>query len=81
MAQTERIVIHIDQREYKVEQQSMTGAQLRQVPTPAIASDLDLWEEVPGSPDQPVGGDTVITLRDGMHFFTVPATITPGVSP
>jgi hypothetical protein len=55
--------IHVDRHQFKVEQTSMTGAELRQLPSPAIGGDYDLYREV---------------LKDGMHFFSVQRHITPG---
>ena len=74
-----RITIHIDRAEFKVTAESMTGAELRDLPTPAIGQDRDLYLEVPGpGDDQLIGDADVVKLKDGMHFFTTPRVITPG---
>jgi hypothetical protein len=63
--------IHIDGKEYKVEQESVTGAQLK-----AIAgkdAQYQLFEEGTGhDEDKPIGDATSVTLKNGMHFYTVP---------
>ncbi len=71
-------VIFIDKVQFKVPESRLPGAQLRQLPTPPIGPDRDLYEEVPGGEDLPVGDDQAVELKDGMHFFTTPHSITPG---
>jgi hypothetical protein len=76
----DKVTIHIDKEVFKVEQSSMTGAELRQLPTPAIGPERDLFLVVPGPTDDiRVENEQEIGLKDGMHFFTAPSTITPGV--
>jgi hypothetical protein len=70
--------IHVDRHQFKVEQTSMTGAELRQLPSPAIGGDYDLYREVPGGEDVLVGDNDSVELKDGMHFFSVQRHITPG---
>jgi len=70
--------IHIDHSMYKVEGSAITGAQLRQLPTPAIGPDMDLWQDVPGSNDIRIEDSDTVALKNGMHFFTAPAVIAPG---
>lgn len=72
------VTIHIDKKEFKLSESAMTGAQLRALPTPPIGPDRDLYEEVPGEEDILIESATVVTLRDGMHFFTAPHSINPG---
>jgi len=74
----EEQVIHIDRREFKVPGPTITGAQLRQLPSPPIGPDFDLYEEVPGGEDKLIEDDTVVELKNGLHFFSVPKTINPG---
>jgi mannose-6-phosphate isomerase class I len=74
-----KIVIHIDNSEFKVEATALTGAQIRALPTPAIGQDRDLYLEVPGpGDDQLIADDQRVELKNGMHFFTTPRVITPG---
>jgi hypothetical protein len=70
--------IIIDRKEYPVDQATMTGAELRQVPTPAIADEYDLYEEVPGDEDKLIENGDTVDLKPGMHFHSVEKHITPG---
>jgi hypothetical protein len=78
MTDNHEIEIHIDKMAYKVESQSLTGAQLRDIPKPPIGSQYDLYEEVPGGTDILVNSAVSYALHNGMHFFTAPSTINPG---
>jgi len=70
--------IQIDRVHYTVTQNSMTGAQLRAVPDPDIASDRDLFEVVPGHPDRKIDHTDTVAIDSGKRFFTAPAHINPG---
>jgi hypothetical protein len=70
--------IQIDRIHYVVEMKEMTGTQIRDVPSPPIGPDRDLFEVVPGGSDPKIGNDTVVKIRDGLRFFTAPAHINPG---
>ncbi len=72
------VVIFIDKQQFKVDAGSLTGERLRELPKPPIGPDRDLYEEVPGGEDILVGDDQSVTLKNGMHFFTTPHSITPG---
>lgn len=75
-----KVTIHIDKDTFKVDQTSMIGTELRALPTPPIGSDRDVFEVVPGPADDIlIGNDQAVELKDGMHFFTAPSTINPGV--
>jgi hypothetical protein len=75
-----KVTIHIDKDTFQVDEASMTGRELRALPTPPIGPDRDLFEVVPGPGDDLlIGDDQVVELKDGMHFFTAPSTINPGV--
>ena len=77
----EKITIHIDKDVFHVQQTSMTGAELRQLPSPPIGSDRDLFEVVPGPADDiRISDDQSVELHNGEHFFTAPSTINPGVN-
>lgn len=73
-----RYTILIDRAEYVITQSEMTGAQIRQVPPTPIGSDRDLYEVVPGHPDLKIGDTDIVEIKNGMRFFTAPATINPG---
>ena len=70
--------IQIDRGHYTVTMQRMTGSQLRQVPSPPIGPDRDLFEVVPGGSDLKIGDDQGVEIRSGLRFFTAPAQINPG---
>jgi hypothetical protein len=72
------ITIHIDKKTYKVDQTSLTGAEIRKVADPNITDQYDLWLEVPGGQDRLIEDGDSVELKDGMHFFSVPKTINPG---
>jgi hypothetical protein len=72
------IVIHIDRKTYKVEQESLTGAELRQVADPPIGNDYALYLEVPGGEDKLIEDAEPVELKDGLHFFSSQKHITPG---
>lgn len=73
------IRIHIDRNPYTVHRREMTGAELRAVPTPPIDENFDLWLEVRGDQeDQAVTPSTTVTLKEDMHFYSSPGTISPG---
>lgn len=76
----DKVTIHIDKEVFHVEQESMTGAEMRQLPKPPIGPERDLFLVVPGPADDiRVEDNQEIELKDGMHFFTAPSTINPGV--
>ena len=77
-AKEKKLEIHIDRDHFSVTESSMSGNQLRALPEPDIGLDRDLFLKVPGGEDQPVASDRQVELKNGMHFFTAPATITPG---
>lgn len=71
--------IQIDRTPYAVPEQEMSGAQIRQIPTPPIGPERDLFEVVPGAPDLKILDTTVVQLHSGQRFFTAPGQINPGV--
>ena len=70
--------IKIDRDPFKVDSETITGAELRALPTPPVGSDRDLFLVVPGGQDRLVGDDEIVTLREGAHFITAPRNVTPG---
>ena len=70
--------IRIDRTGFTVEQSELTGAQLRQLPSPPIGPDRDLFEVVPGGSDKKITDGDPVTMRDGLRLFTAPAQINPG---
>jgi hypothetical protein len=74
----EEFEIQIDRQHFRVTQRQMTGQQLRNLPTPPIGPDRDLFEVVPGGSDRKIGSDDIVEIRNGLRFFTAPAQINPG---
>jgi len=70
--------IFIDHVKFDVTEDTLTGAQLRALPTPPVPADRDLFLEVPGGEDRLIADEDTIDIRNGEHFFTVPKTINPG---
>lgn len=70
--------IQIDRVHFTVHQAQMTGSQLRQLPTPPIGADRDLFEVVPGGTDRKIGNNDPVDMKNGLRFFTAPAQINPG---
>ena len=69
----------IDRQKFKMPAQELTGAVLRTLAEPNVGADRDLFLETEGATeDQPIGDADSVMLKDGMHFFTAPASIQPG---
>ena len=78
-----QITIQIDRDEYPVpwvllKDGKLTGAEIRRLANPDIGRDRDLFEVVPGGSDLKIDNDDSVEIRDGMRFFSAPATINPG---
>lgn len=73
-----KFTIKIDRTEFHVDEPELTGFQLRQLPTPPIGPDRDLFEVVPGGSDRKIADGEEVKMRDGLRFFTAPAQINPG---
>ena len=72
--------IRIDRIEYEVLAEKLSGAELRDVPSPPVPPDRDLFQVVPGQPDLKIKDDDTVQLHNGLRFFTAPNTINPGLS-
>lgn len=70
--------IQIDRAHYQVNEEVLTGDQLRQVTSPPIGPERDLFQVIPGSDDLKVEGGTQVEMKSGLRFFTAPAHINPG---
>ncbi len=70
--------IHIDGTKYHPEGDKLTGAQLRQLPSPPVSADRDLWLDIVDELDKLIKDDEVVELENNMRFFTVPRVINPG---
>jgi hypothetical protein len=70
--------IQIDREHFEVASLELTGQQLRDLPKPPIGPERDLFEVVPGGHDEIIRADQLVPMREGLRFFSVPATINPG---
>jgi hypothetical protein len=75
------VPIVIDEERVRAPDTKMTGAEIRELVDPPIASDRDLWLDVDGDLDRKIGDDETVTLAPQMTFFSVPREINPGGSP
>jgi hypothetical protein len=62
--------IYVDEVEYVVETEEMTGAQIKHLG--GKPKDYALFLERPGKPDQLIHDDDVVRIKEGEHFHTVP---------
>ncbi len=81
-----KLHIRIDRKDYEVPAdgltaEKLTGAEIRRIAESPIPADRDLFGIVPGAPDRKIGNDDAVGIRDGMRFFSAPATINPGIHP
>lgn len=72
------INIQIDREHFKVKDTSLSGAQLRNLPTTPIQPNRDLFQVVPGGSDVKINDSDSVALKSGMRFFTAPSQINPG---
>lgn len=71
----DKIVIHVDHTKFDANKPVMTGRELRTLA--GVAENRTLWREVPGGDDL-VDDTEPVTLKNGMHFYTVAKTVNPG---
>jgi hypothetical protein len=77
--QDSELVIHIDREQVRVSAESLTGQELRDLVSPPIGEDRDLYEVVQGPEgDRVITSNDLVLLRNGMHFFSAPRTIAAG---
>jgi len=70
------VSIHIDNKPFKALNNPATGAQLKQLGS--VAGNYDLWKKVPGSDDERINDDQSVSLKNGDHFYSAPASLNPG---
>jgi len=70
--------IQIDRQHYTTTNEVMTGTELRNLLSPPIGPDRDLFEVVPGDADRKIENDDKVEISNGKRFFTAPAHISPG---
>ena len=74
------IPIQIDHKPDKAPRTPMTGNEIRRLAEPAIGTDRDLFRVISGPADDvKVGDQESVNLEPGMHFYSAPKTINPGV--
>jgi hypothetical protein len=74
-----KITIRVDRQVIHVEVAMLTGLGIRQLVTPPIGPDRDLFLVHPGpAEDEPIADDREVELKSGMEFFSAPTTINPG---
>lgn len=66
------VVIRIDNKGYQIRSDSMTGAELRSLPSTPIHPELDLYHAASVG-DILIENEMVYPLKDGMDFFTAPS--------
>lgn len=72
------ITIYIDRSAFRVPRRAMTGHALRELATPTIGSDYELFHVLPGSDDLLVREEEVVELEDETQFFSAPRMIMAG---
>jgi len=78
MSNEHDIPLILDRQQYKVPPGTITGSQLRALPTPPLGTDLDVWEEVPGGDDIKIADNQAVPIKPGTHFYSAPRIINPG---
>jgi hypothetical protein len=73
-----KVPIYIDGTKYHPDSRGLTGAQVRQLPSPPIGADRDLWLDIVDELDKLVEDNDVVDLMPNMRFFSVPRVINPG---
>ncbi len=71
------VTLTIDGKKYRVARGPVTGASLRELPSPPIGSDFDLVL-MGAEGDLLIREDEIVELKDGLEFFAVPRRILAG---
>lgn len=58
----------------------LTGREIRELATPPIDGDRDLFEIVPGGSDRKIEDGDAVEIRDHLRFFSAPRNINPGTA-
>jgi hypothetical protein len=72
------VTIYIDRSAFRIPHHALTGYALRELATPTIRSDYELFCIVPGGDDLVVRDEEVVKLDDGAQFFSAPRMIMAG---
>jgi len=72
--------VRIDREQFDWAQPTITGDQLRQLPSPPIGGDRDIYEELTAGEDKLIEIGAVVQLKEHgeTRFFTAPHHVTPG---
>ena len=68
--------IEIDGTQYEWSDEKITGAQLRQLPSPPIPSDHEIYLGTTANPGHRIKDDDTIVVHDGLRVFTKPKLFT-----
>jgi hypothetical protein len=79
-AHPKHVDIVVDTKAVVSENESVTGAIIRRLVSPAIGPERDLYRDIEGAPDEKIEDDEVVTLTKGAEFYSVPTVIAPGRS-
>lgn len=74
----EKCRIEINRGRHVVPKRVYTGQQIRNLPSPPITDEYDLWRVVPGADDRLIRADELVKITDGLRFFTTPQYINAG---
>lgn len=75
------VKITIDEQIFNVPKEEVSAEELRALPEPDIGSDRDLYLEGRGiHEDDLIAAGETVKLKNNLHFFTAPASITPGLA-
>lgn len=74
------IEIRIDRHTFWVPAQPMSASVLRQLPTPPLGSEVDLFQMSSGSDSEDllIGADQIVDFENGTNFFSAPTAINAG---
>ena len=59
---------------------ALTGRDIRELATPPIGADRDLFEIVSGGSDRKIEDGDTVEIRDHLRFFSAPRNINPGTA-
>lgn len=71
MTQHPPFVIHVDGKQFKVDQTTLSGAQIKAL----VGKDAtyQLFQELKGhDSDKPIGDNESVLIQNGEHFYTIP---------
>ena len=85
VAPPDALHIRVDRQDIKISPDllhdgTLTGQQIRELETPPIAPDRDLFQIVPGGSDRKIEDGDAVVIRDHLRFFSAPRNINPGTA-